>query len=103
MQFFRQVEGPSEQGNNAPPGRVLAAMDCVRFFHDVTNPHSYEAGAQLSPRDLSKKEQATLDSALECLRLYFSGEMDYGDPAPSDRWNHGGDDDGESLVPVEVG
>lgn len=67
----------------APPGidflpippKVRAAQDYLYYANSVRNggqSDGYNAGAELSDN-----EQGTYDSALEVLRLYFKGEMEF--------------------------
>ena len=78
----------SSVGMPIPP-QVAAAQDYLRFAEQLRNPPpSFDGQSRDSSRDLTPKEQAVYDAALEVLRLYFQGEQDYagigGGPAPRD-------------------
>lgn len=65
----------------APPGRVQAALQFVGMMLDKERGGSAFDVGQRTPGDLSKCEAKTRDAALEMLRLYFAGEMNFGDAA----------------------
>lgn len=78
------VMGPA--GDSRVPGRVEAAQGYLYFAAgrmDGGVPGALPGDAPRDGRDLSKKEQATYDAALDCLLLYFRGEMDFGGAPPS--------------------
>lgn len=60
------------------PGRVRAALEFLDYCVSATQ--SFDCSTQ--PQELSRHETAVRDAALDVLRLYFMGEMDYGDAPP---------------------
>lgn len=72
---------PERKSTFALPSRVQAALDYLNYCHWAT----HQCDASIPARSLSNVEVGVQNSALQVLRLYFDGEMDYGDapPAPS--------------------
>lgn len=83
-------QGPNEPQPQQPhaeitvhqsvPAKVCAAFDVVRFMDSVMSPptcahHGYPV---CEGRKLASNEQTVYNSALEVMRLYFSGECDFG-------------------------
>jgi hypothetical protein len=69
------------------PAKVAAAQDYLRFAEVARcgGPGSLNSDLPSSlTRDLTTKEQAVYDAATEVLRLYFTGEHDFGPPVPDD-------------------
>ena len=65
------------------PSKIQAAQAFLYFCQNKTQGNScgtLPGDAPHAGDDLSPKEQATYDAALNCLCLYFNGEMDF-DPA----------------------
>ena len=88
---------PPPSGN--PPPKVMAAMEFLRFGHQIQTGESYEMGGSAVPggRGLTKPEADVYDSALTVMLEYFNMEgfdVPYGQP------QHG--DDAESQVSVQV-
>ena len=75
----------SVSGASGIPPRVEAAQSYLHFAAALKTPGAYrpslEGDTPQADGELSKDEQATYNAALTVLRLYFSGEMDYGDAA----------------------
>jgi len=84
-----------------PPPRVQAAQQFLFWFHQGrAMPVMGFDQRPADPPDPTAKEKAAYESALDVMRLYFSGEMDYGDSPPAS--HIGGDDNPESPAPVPV-
>lgn len=79
------------------PAKVAAAMEYLKFADQLRNPPAYFDGTRPESRDLSKKEQAVYDAALEVLRTYFMGEQDFEPGAGPARPD---DDEPKSREPV---
>lgn len=62
----------------ALPPRVRAAFEFLDFCTSESH-----LGIEGEPRDLTAKEAAVRNAALDVLHLYLMGEMDYGDCPPS--------------------
>lgn len=73
------------------PGRIEAALSFLGHCRWVETDDT-------SRRDLTPGEQRVCDAALEVLRHYFTGEMDFGDAPITARKN---DEDGEQPSLVE--
>lgn len=78
------------------PGRVRAALEFMDYCVSATQ--SYDCSMQR--QELSTREIAVRDAALDVLRLYFMGEMDYGDAPP--RPPQDPPDDAPAPVPVKT-
>ncbi len=76
------------------PPRVRAAIETLEHFRYI------EDSCDIHKRSLSKPEESVRSSALQVLRLYLTGEMDYGDvpPAPPAKT----DEDDGPRVPAPV-
>lgn len=61
------------------PGRVRAALEYLQYC--LTATHPYDCTTERT--QLGQPESAVRHAALDVLRLYFSGEMDYGDAPPT--------------------
>ncbi len=59
------------------PPRVQAALDTLEHLRYV------EASCDIGQRELTPVQSALQGTAMQVLRLYLSGEMDYGDAPPS--------------------
>ena len=59
------------------PGAVMAALDYIRYADGVRSPRSLFDGAPAAERDLTSREQAVYDAALQVLLHYFTGERDF--------------------------
>lgn len=82
------------------PPRIQAALQFVQWASTVGLPPISPIGTPYGePRDLTAEEKAAYNAALESLRLYFAGEMDYGDCAPT-AMQAPGDEEPQSPVPV---
>ncbi len=58
------------------PGRIQAAQSFLeRYLYVVDPPACWGGGG----RELTRAEQAAYDAAIQAMRLYLSGEMDFGD------------------------
>lgn len=68
------------------PARVQAAMLFIQFTDGVRFgcPGPFD-GAAPRERAIDGERLAAYNAALTVMRLYFSGEMDFGSPAPSAR------------------
>ena len=90
---------PSLSETRIPP-RVQAAQSYLCYALRVREPSSYSVlgDVPLAGNELSPREQSTYEAALDVLLLYFRGEMDYGDVAPSRVSDDG--DDPKQRVPV---
>lgn len=65
------------------PPRVEDAFRFVALMHQMQLPQRDMFGNTNGEcRQLNKYEQATLNAALEVIRLYMTGENDYAPPAP---------------------
>lgn len=74
-----------QKSTTALPSRVQAALDFLSYCHWVTQ----QCDPAVAARTLSPVEIGVQQAALRVLRLYFDGEMDFGDapphrPGPSD-------------------
>lgn len=80
-----------------PPAKIAAALAYLHYTLAArvrTSRLCSDAGdAPEEICDLDPREQATRRAALECLRLYFSGEMDFAPERPLS-------DDGPDLPPA---
>lgn len=64
----------------AVPAKVAAAQDYLRFAEVARcgGPAAMSSDHYpLNPRDLSTRETVVYNAALEVLRLYFTGEMEF--------------------------
>lgn len=61
---------------NAPPARIQAAMEFLRFCDQRQNPAPLFDGVRPEPRDLSSLEQKTYDTAIELIRSYFTSDIE---------------------------
>lgn len=82
------------------PMRVQAAQHYLHYTLSKTAPTPLFDGRATEGVPLTAKEQAAYDAALEVLRQYFAGEMDYGDAPPI---APGRGEDGPSQPPVPAG
>ncbi len=84
------------------PAKVAASMDYLRFAEVARCGGPAAMNSDLpsaNVRDLTVHESKVYDAALEVLRLYFTGENDYGPPVhPLDDED---DDKPPSRVPTE--
>lgn len=60
------------------PGRVVAAMQYIEHCRWLTDPINFCGVSQPQGRALTPAEEGTYNAALEAMRLYFAGEMDFG-------------------------
>ncbi len=60
------------------PARIQAAQTFVDRYLDITDPPACCASMG-GGRSLTTGEQAAYDAAMTAMRLYFKGEMDFGD------------------------
>lgn len=75
------------------PARVQTALQYLHYCYAVT----HTCDASVPARDLSTPEVAVQRAALDALRLYFTGEMDFRDRASADEG-----EGGPCSVPVVV-
>lgn len=61
------------------PSRIAAAFRAIEVLNVATYVPPACDGSPPSHRKMSAHEQSLWDCAMESLRLYISGEMDYGD------------------------
>ncbi|HYF14723.1 MAG TPA: hypothetical protein VD971_06590 [Phycisphaerales bacterium] len=61
------------------PARIAAAMEFVQHCLWITDP-PMSCGPHDKGRDLTPREQAAYDAALDALRLYVACEQDFGGP-----------------------
>ncbi len=80
----------SESADNMIPARVQTALQYLHYCYAVT----HTCDAAVPARDLTGAETAVQRAALDALRLYFTGEMDFAPRPPAE-----GDGDGQH-VPV---
>lgn len=70
-----------------PPPKIEAALQFLDYtLRARMGPSRLTCDAGDAPqddRDLDREEVVTRKAALECLRLYFSGDMDFDAPPPS--------------------
>lgn len=59
------------------PGAVMAALDYIRYADGIRSPRSMFDGCAPESRDLSAREHAVYDAALQVLLHYFTGERDF--------------------------
>jgi hypothetical protein len=59
------------------PGRIIAAMRYIEHCKWLTDPINL-CGMPPPGRSLTQGEQAAYQAALDAVRLYFAGEMDFG-------------------------
>lgn len=64
------------------PARVDAAMCFLHFARQIVCPTTPLGERLFESGELSKREHATYDAALDVLNLYFRGEQDFGDVPP---------------------
>lgn len=88
-----------EQEFYAIPPRVRAAMMFLEHVKELTLADKYD---EASTRELSPQERAVERSALESLRLYFSGEQEFAAPPVGASPRHRGEDPGTAPVPVDA-
>lgn len=86
-------------GPPAIPAKVAAALEFLRFAEFLRNPPSQFDGGRSESRDLNQREQAVYDAALEVMRLYFTGEQEFGPAAASPE---GFGDGPDRRVPVNA-
>lgn len=80
------------------PARVQAALEYLDYCHWA----QHSCDSSVPARGLSVAETCVQTAALDVLRTYFQGEMDFGD-APPVRPRASEDDDGAGeAVPVRV-
>lgn len=60
------------------PGRIRAALDYLGYCTDTTRAYD----CIQDRHELSPAQAAVQAAALDVLRMYFQGEMDYGDAPP---------------------
>lgn len=92
---------PAANGQSFPfvPPQVAAAQDYLRFAEGLRNPAPMFEMHRVEARDLNNREQAVYDAALEVLRAYFMGEMDY---APTESGSRPSGDEPKDKVPVNA-
>ena len=61
------------------PPKVQAAQTFLYHVHNIRNPYSDSELATTQGRDLSTRETAAENAALDVLTKYFLGECEYGD------------------------
>jgi len=67
---------PPFDGQQRPiPARIRAAMEFLTYCNHLVTP----CDAEIKGRPLTKREQAAYDAATEAVRLYLTGELDFGD------------------------
>ncbi|MGH7131142.1 MAG: hypothetical protein ACREJO_04265 [Phycisphaerales bacterium] len=67
---------PPFDGQQRPiPARIRAAMEFLTYCNHLVAP----CDAEIKGRSLTKREQAAYDAATEAVRLYLTGELDFGD------------------------
>lgn len=94
--------GPPSNAPSPIPPRVAAAQDYLRFAEQLRNPPTaFDGQSRDAARDLTPKEQAVYDAALEVLRLYFTGEQDFA-PAASAGQSRRDDDDPKRPQPANA-
>ena len=86
-----------------PPAKVIAAQNYLYYANGVRNPQtplSLSGDTPTGGEELSPKEQAAYNAALDVLIAYFRGEMDFGDTNPGTIQET---DDDDPKEPVHVG
>lgn len=89
--------GPNPQNSGVMPARVTAAFTFLGYCESVT----HQCDPTTARYELSPTEVKVKLAALEVLRLYLVGEMDFGD-APALPRNPGdnGDEGASQLIPA---
>src|SRR6056297_1081769 len=86
------------------PAKIEAAQRFMYYIHNVRRPSAgiFTVNGDMPGQeiDLSKREQAAYDAALDVLVLYFRGEMHFGD-GDVGRTPPGGEEEGPQQ-PVNV-
>jgi len=69
---------------SAVPAKVATAMDYLRFAEVARcgGPQAINSDLPFAHRELTIKEETVYYAALEVLRLYLSGECEFGPPLP---------------------
>lgn len=89
--------GPNPQNSGVMPARVTAAFTFLGYCESVT----HQCDPTTAKYELSATESLVKKAALEVLRLYLVGEMDFGDtPATARDPRDNGDHGTSPLVPV---
>ncbi len=67
---------------SGPPPRVQAALQFIAMMNNKENGTPSFDGSRSPSGELTVHEKATYNSAMNMLKQYFSGEMDFGDTPP---------------------
>lgn len=91
------------RGQTVIPARVSAAQQYLQFAEQVRSAQAAFIMPGDCPKDsgreLTKKEQVVYDAALDVLRAYFTGEVNYGDSEPQPNYPPD-DNDPKERIPV---
>lgn len=81
--MFPQAVFSSGPIQASPPPRVQAALQFISMMNVKENGTPGFDGSHSPSGELTPHEKATYNSAMNMLKQYFSGEMDFGDTPPS--------------------
>lgn len=100
------TQNPVGGGETAVPGKIEAAQRFLHYINSVRRPASgsmFNSSGDMpsQEQELSKREQAAYDAALDVMILYFRCEMDFGDTNPGTT-PYGGGDGEDPRQPVEA-